>query len=242
MRRLVLAILALFALSAAVLAQAPTKSTSKKPAKTYPKYQLFAGYSYVHASNSGFTTAQLDSVVGTPKGALTLSPTLNGGNFEGQYNWNRWLGFAADVEVRFGTPFNPGANTGIINVPTDSALTGMIGPVITRRRSRSKWTPFAHALIGIDRLTYSASIPSGLTNILHGTPRVTDTNPAAALGGGVDYKYGPRLSFRVAQADYFYTAHDMNIVYGDIFGTGSFRNLSKYQSNIRISTGFVFNF
>jgi opacity protein-like surface antigen len=85
----------------------------------------------------------------------------------------------------------------------------MAGPQWSYRREKA--TFFLHGLLG-------GAHAEGLAS-------ASDTNLAWAVGGGFDWKFTDRMSWRVVQADYVGT----NFV-------------DEIQSNARISTGLVFRF
>jgi hypothetical protein len=87
----------------------------------------------------------------------------------------------------------------------------LFGPRISV--SMGKVRPFAHALIGASHMSESASLLSS-----------SDTSFAYALGGGIDYRLIPLISWRVQ---------------GDLLQTRFFSNT---QNNVRISTGIAVHF
>ena len=157
-----------------------------------PKFEAFGGYSYFNGGTAG----------------LTDRYSLNGWNAQGTYNFNRWLGLTADFSGEYGSPF--GADVHSHNF--------LFGPTVSYRTAH--FTPFAHALFGVNDA--SASLSSSL---LGTTVSSNDTAFAFAIGGGVDVPWTHRISVRVAQVDWLRTQH---------FDTN--------QDNLRVSTGLVFRF
>lgn len=228
MRYFVLSV-TLFLLPASLVAQAPT-----------PRFELFAGYSWFHAGSAALTNNTLASTLGAQAGSVTLASNFNGWNAELQYNYKPWLGLVADGEGRYGSVLKGSGSVG--GLPTLLGYSFFAGPVLSRHLW-TNWTPYIHLLGGFDRLHINPSTPSGLKNVGL-VDSVTDSQLAMALGGGIDYRpaSSERIAFRVIQADYVYTNHDMNAVYGDVFGVGLFHGLDTHENNIRLSTGAVFRF
>ncbi len=150
------------------------------------KFDVFGGYSYFNGSTSGAAGRY----------------SLNGWNAQGTYNFNRWLGATADFGGYYGSPFGLSSNE----------HTFLFGPTVSMHTAH--FTPYAHALFGVDRAHQS---------LLGGS--VTDTSFATAIGGGVDIPLKGRLSIRAAQLDWLRTNH-----------------YSNSQNNLRVSTGVVFRF
>ncbi len=92
-----------------------------------------------------------------------------------------------------------------------------------RFSARTKYvTPFAHALFGATRNSWESW---SITTM--GSPVVLGNQATAfsmKVGGGLDVKINQRLSYRVAQADWYLTRYS-----------------SFHQNNLGISTGLVFN-
>jgi len=122
---------------------------------------------------------------------------LNGLEITGQYKFARWIGLAADFDGHFGSPDQ--IDTKQVNF--------MVGPQIS---FPARVSPFFHILGGIGHLRVDGS---------------ADTSFATAIGGGIDMRLGPVVSWRMFQAD--------DVVTRFFGGT---------QNNTRISTGLVFRF
>jgi opacity protein-like surface antigen len=111
------------------------------------------------------------------------------------YHWNNWLGLKADFDGHY---------------CCDGAKMHdfLFGPQITF--GHGELSPYVHGLAGVS----------------HGTQAgFTDTVLAYAVGGGLDVKITDRVSWRLAQADYFGT-----------------RYADATQHDFRLSTGLVFRF
>src|SRR5580704_14905494 len=123
-----------------------------------PKVQAFAGYSFVHLMSGGPTIATVDQDLQQITDAFGLASNFNGWSAEGQYNVDRWLGFAADISGRNGTLLT-GA-PGISGMPTGSTYCFLGGPVLSYR-TKSKVTPFVHVLAGLDRTSQGSTTITG---------------------------------------------------------------------------------
>lgn len=126
-----------------------------------PRVEVFAGYQFSHIP--GYNA--------------------NGWNASSAFNFNNWLGVAADFS---------GAYKTVSGVDVRNH-TFMFGPVVSYRKHETV-TPFVHALFGADRLSASLSgVGSGATNGF-----------AMAMGGGADVTLTRSFAVRVIQADWVY--------------------------------------
>jgi hypothetical protein len=134
---------------------------------------------------------------------------LNGweGSLEGKFL--PWVGIVADFNGLYGTNNFP-SSTQIFNVDAREH-NFLFGPRVSV--SVGKIRPFAHALFGAGHVSVSTTGYSA-----------SDTSFAEALGGGLDYKLVPLISWRF-QGDYLQT-----------------RFFGNTQNNGRFSTGIVLNF
>jgi hypothetical protein len=114
------------------------------------------------------------------------------------------------------------------------------GPLFSYRNKKNA-TPFAHALLGVDRTTLKASTIMGLPSPFS-TTATTYTDVAFALGIGVDYKISHRFSLRLGQLDYYRTTLNLNKFYQSAFGPGLFEGNATREGNLRFSTGIVIQF
>jgi opacity protein-like surface antigen len=228
-----LALMILFASSA--LAQNSTQTSAPLPQSS--RIQVFGGYSLVHADTGGLTSSALNNALDQPSNIFSVAHNFSGWNSEVQYNWKPRLGFVADFAGHYGNPFSS-SNQALVQLPDANEYSLMGGAVYTFK-AKSKFTPFAHALVGGERYHLDAgSIPG-----LFGSSQwVTDWALAAAVGGGVDYKVYPRFSVRLAQFDYYYTGHDLNAIYDHAFGPNVLPSLSSHENNLRFSAGIVVKF
>jgi Outer membrane protein beta-barrel domain len=133
-----------------------------------------------------------------------FSANLSGLHTSLAYSLNDWFAFEGSVVAAFGGDvFAPGETAKYV------LLTG--GGRIYWNRDPKRWSPWAHALVGG----------------AHVNPQVAGSSKngfAFQAGGGVDYYFNPRLSFR-GEGDYVLT-----------------RLYSGNQNNFQIGAGFVLHF
>lgn len=122
---------------------------------------------------------------------------LNGVEVSGQYKLSDWLGVVADVTGEYGKD----------NGVSSRVYTYLIGPQVSWPR---KISPFAHLLVGGSHFDGGGFASKGI---------------AWGIGAGVDYKFMPRLSWRIVQIDAVPTH-----LGGD------------EEHNTRLATGIVFRF
>ncbi len=121
---------------------------------------------------------------------------VNGWEIAGQYKFENWIGAVADLDAHYGLPSNLDNRT----------VNFMVGPQISFPGPIS---PFVHVLVGVGHIRSGSS----------------DTSLATAIGGGIDMRIFPALSWRVIQADEVIT-----------------RFFGGTQRNARLSTGLVIRF
>jgi opacity protein-like surface antigen len=167
-----------------------------------PSGNVFVGYSYMSA----------DLVPGN-------RTNLNGWNASVEGKVLPFIGIVADFSGHYGSaPIAPNPScTGVVGGSCSglNASTNihnfLFGPRVSV--SVGKIRPFAQALFGASHVSDSESGFSG-----------SDTSFAYALGGGVDYRLIPLISWRM-QADWLQS-----------------RFFSNTQNDVRISTGVVIHF
>lgn len=219
MNKLLLALV--LSLSTALLVTAQDSSDG------YKKGELFIGYSngQVDTGLGDFDDEELPFDIGDRE-------TFHGFNVSGVYNVSRYFGLKADVSgvynnqgFAFTVP-TPTGGTGSIAFETKNSLYNFLGGVQVKNNSNSgKLKPFAHALVGAahTRVKISGlgcSVGVDCTGIESGS----ETNFAAAFGGGLDIRLSKRVQLRAIQVDY-----------NPIWFEGGGR-----QNNIRLGFGFVF--
>jgi opacity protein-like surface antigen len=188
-------------------------------AQDLPKFDVFGGYSYIHASfGSG----------GGSSGSGNITANLNGGSGAVGIYPSKHFGFVADFGgYKLGTLKQGSASLAV----SGSIISYLFGPRI--RFGGDKATPFVQALFGgahIGDVTCSTSVT--------GCPSTGLVVPSAnafamTLGGGVDIKVSHHLAVR-GQAEYLMTRFKTGGGGGGT-GTGS----AATQNNARISVGIV---
>jgi opacity protein-like surface antigen len=185
-------------------------SFSAKAQTDFSKVDVFGGFSYVRLQ---FPNVGLNGEGGS--GQLT-------------YNVNSLIGITGDFG---GYHIAAGNFNG-----SGTVFTYLFGPKLTLRRGN--WSPFVQTLFG------GAWVGAGISECEESDARVRPQGNicqgfsssfngfSAALGGGVDYKFSDRMSFRVFDVDYLLTRFNAQ----EIGGTNT------TQSNVRLSTGVVFHF
>jgi outer membrane immunogenic protein len=144
-------------------------------AQETPKFDVFAGYSYVR-ENPG------------PRSGDSFS--LNGGSASVTYHIKDWVSGVAD--------FGGYHNGDILGSRASGTLsTYLFGPRFTYR-SYHRITPFAETLFGVAHA--DGSIAGGGPAIPG-----TRTAFGMAIGGGADYRINNRFSLRPLQVDYLLT-------------------------------------
>lgn len=206
--KVVLSLLALVSLFGAA-------ANAQEPA---PKFEVFAGYSYVRAVPSA--------------GSFIGSVSLNGGDASVAYHFNNWLSGVAD----FGA-YHTGSIRGS---SVDGTLsTYLFGPRVSYHHFR-RITPFGEVLFGVGHAgtavfnlccTDSSQNGVALSNAGNVFSTASSQNAfAMTVGGGLDYRVSNHLSVRVAQVDYLLTRFNE-------LGIGT-----QTQNNLRVSTGVAFRF
>jgi opacity protein-like surface antigen len=173
-----------------LVAQDPTAAASSAasapmPGRTYvsyPKVEVFLGYSYL-------------------RGVPTLSPsnrmdTLNGGSANVAFNLNRYLGLVGDFggfddsELQL---TGAGANPARVSDASGTAFTFMAGPRLSLRKY-DRIKPFAQVLFG--GIHASAVTLSNCSGTLC-TPLPSENSFAMTAGGGVDVKVSRHVGVRL---------------------------------------------
>ncbi|HYL92239.1 MAG TPA: outer membrane beta-barrel protein [Alphaproteobacteria bacterium] len=180
-------------------------------AQETPKIELFGGYNFTHVKLLG-----------------DHDPLTNGNGWtvSAAFNLNKWVGIVADGSGAYSS--HPNSPIGIVcfpaitlcSVPADATHrklhTYTIGPQFSYRTS-SRFTPFAHILIGGGYVSITDTFPGGHVTEANGSHVLT-------LGGGVDYRLTDRVALR--------TQTDLQ----------QSRFFDEHHDGFRLSTGLVFNF
>jgi len=170
-------------------------------AQTPSSGNLFFGYSFNRASEGWSNTGNLNGWEASVEGKLAP-----------------FAGIVLDVGTQYGDLKLPTqrltATPGSVSVST-RVETFMFGPRVSF--SKGKLRPFAQVLIGLGHLHEDTWAPAPEYNY-------GESNFADAIGGGIDYRLIPRISWRVQ---------------GDLLQT---RFHGGRQDDVRISTGLVLKF
>jgi hypothetical protein len=126
----------------------------------------------------------------------TPGRTLNGWEVAGNYKFAPWVGLAMDLDGQYGLPFAQSIGTLHVLAGPQFSFPGRI-------------SPYVHVLGGFGHLRGDGA----------------QTSFAGALGGGIDMRIAPLISWRVIQAD--------DVVTRFFGGT---------QHSARLSTGLVIRF
>jgi opacity protein-like surface antigen len=133
-----------------------------------PKVDVYGGYSFLHV---GSGVSGVDGL------------NTSGWDAEVSGNFNRYLGITADISGQYKNDlFGTNANGRLHNF--------LFGPTLTYR-SKSKLTPFGHALFGVSHAS--------------GDNVTSDNAFAMAFGGGLDVKVAKAVSLRLGQLDWLQT-------------------------------------
>jgi outer membrane protein OmpA-like peptidoglycan-associated protein/opacity protein-like surface antigen len=194
-----------------------TKQNSDDPQTTYPKVEWFLGYSFWRA---------------VPTSTNNRIAYLHGGSTSLAYNFNHWLGLAADFAGFNNTRLTLSTPTGSETIDANgSAYTFMAGPRLSYRHYE-RFTPFAQALFGGAHA--SPVTAKGCSGDPSCTPLASDTGFAAMFGAGLDIKITRHIAWRAIEADYLLTR------FKDPSSTNG--QDRAWQNNVRLSSGIVLRF
>jgi len=195
---------------------APTPS-SGRAYRSYPRAELFLGYSYLRS-------VPFQPML-TPGNRMVH---LNGGSTSIAFNLNRYLGLVGDFGGFDDTKLQiagAGANPPRAADASGTAFTFMAGP---RLSFRYRVTPFAQVLFG--GIHASQVTLSNCSGVLC-TPLPSENSFAMTAGGGIDLNIHRHLAIRIVQAEYLMSN------FADL-STGN----RDTQNDLRLSSGLVFGF
>ena len=183
-------------------------------AQFVPSGNIALGYSYVRA----------DLSAGRPLAGSFSNSNFNGWDGSLELKFIPWIGAVADFGGNYGTPrFTLSCVIPVISSPpcgpfdaNTHVTTFLFGPRVSL--SLSRFTPFAHVLLGAGHIGASGMVPGG------GNFSTTDTSFTTAVGAGLDYKLIKGLAWRF-QGDDLHT-----------------RFFNSAQNNFRLTTGIVVRF
>ncbi|HKE33070.1 MAG TPA: hypothetical protein VKD65_15170, partial [Candidatus Angelobacter sp.] len=137
--------------------------------------------------------------------------SMNGGSGSVAVNFKSWLSGVADIGgYARSTPPASGSRT---------VSTYLFGPRVSLNHF-ARVTPFGQVLVGVAHAGSNYLTSGGSQNPF-----------AAAIGGGLDWRWTSHIRIRAAEVDYFLTRFS-EVTNGN----------SLEQSNLRVSSGFVFRF
>jgi hypothetical protein len=180
-----------------------------------PRFELFAGYSYVRAVPSYTVDNRL--------------VWLHGGSTSLAYNLNRRLGLVGDFGVYTNSAMRiSGGYTGTVDVDNSNAavMTYLFGPRLSFWK-QDRVSLFAQALFGgvhANQITLA-----GCT--VNCTLLPTEDSFAMTAGGGLDLRIYRHIAIRLFQAEYLMTRF-----------TNYTTGVGGTQNDIRLSSGIVFRF
>jgi opacity protein-like surface antigen len=166
-------------------------------AEDVPAVEVFGGYSYVRINPNASWDA--DSV------------NMNGWNFSGAFNANKWAGFVVDFGGYYGTMNFPDIH-GWADL---SSYSIMVGPKVAIRKG--KITPFVQALFGLTRIKATESGEDSIQRDF-----------SMALGGGVDVNVSKMIAVRPVQVEYFGVREN---------NSGDFLNNFRYSAGFVFKLG-----
>src|SRR6202162_5714093 len=104
-----------------------------------PRVQVFGGYSLLRTDHGSLTGALLDADLHEASNPFAVSTyVFNGWNAEAQYNAGHWLGIAADLGGRYGTPIRASNDRTLAGLPKETGYSFLAGPVISSRTKTPK--------------------------------------------------------------------------------------------------------
>lgn len=195
-------------------------------AQDYPKIEAFGGYSMERLGYSSLSGEELSSIFDYygVSADVEMKRFLKAG-FIGSvaFNFTEAMGIEADFRWNAGDVLT--GSFDVEGVPVSakarySDFAFLVGPKFSLRKSDT-FTPFAHALVGVDRA--KLSVKASAVGVSEGDDLGTDTGFGLALGGGLDVNLNKSFGIRLIQADYFLTKHfdeNMNnfaIAFGAVF-------------------------
>jgi len=157
-------------------------------AQNLPPIDIFGGYSYLRFDEPASSTTQYEQL------------KMNG--WDASASVGIFRHFAAEMDLSGHQVGTCGGQT----INNNSGLTCknfsyMFGPRLTIGDRSSRFTFFAHALVGRDNATL---LPLGYGA---GSNAVTDTSVAAAAGGGGVFWFSRHFGAQFGPVDYIYTDH-----------------------------------
>jgi hypothetical protein len=168
--------------------------------------------------------------------------SFNGFDASITYNLTKYIGIKANVTGHFKTDqfvdvFTPPGVTQTIS--TRERLYNFLGGVQVKDNSKgARFKPFAHALLGVARLTARQQQTLDLFPQFNFTAEDRETSFAMKLGGGLDVRASRRIDIRLFEFDYNpMFAGDRS--YKSIAGPFSFSSTGRTANNFTFGVGIV---
>lgn len=174
-------------------------------AQDFSRFETFGGYQYTRLST-------------------TISPVQSANGWDGAFTvkLTKQFGITGDFTGAYQTV--SGSYINVSGTFPGHYYTFAGGPMVSFP-SKSRLTPFAHALFGGIRVSSSASA-DGVT------VGASKTGFTTMLGGGLDVRLNPHISIRAVQFDWMY----------DLFSGVGPLGITSTAGNFKIATGVVFAF
>ncbi|HEY0006106.1 MAG TPA: hypothetical protein VGB17_15105 [Pyrinomonadaceae bacterium] len=226
----------------------------------YNKVEVYGGYSMGRIESSTSSLSFVDpggetttfSNLCSPETGEVLGPnsqkffckrrSFNGFDASITYNVTRYIGIKADLTGHFKTDrfvdvFTPPGVTQTIS--TRERLYNFLGGVQVKNNSQTaRFKPFAHALVGVARLTARQQQTLDLFPQFNFTAEDRETSLALKLGGGLDVRVSRRIDLRLIELDYNpMFAGDRS--YKTISGPFSFSSTGRTAHNFTFGAGIV---
>ena len=215
----------------------------------FPKAELAGGYAYVRVGGNDY----------------------NGFQSAATYNFNKWVGITGEIDGLYLDPNNQFFRGFAVILPLNAPFiketlgtprnifTLMGGPKFTYR-NKSRFTPFAQALIGARRveqfrLTF-LTVPKDTGGIILGSPKqqfdlntrfenLANRSLAVDIGGGLDIRLNKHFSLR-GQTDYLFLSNFKTSMFD--FSTRRILDadtkviVNKTQNAFKAGVGLVYTF
>lgn len=185
------------------------------------RVEFFGGYSVLRIN---YEPEPIDPRTMTPIiVAFDPKQTLHGFNASATINLTRGFGLTGDFSGHFKTRTVADPLGG--NISNHVRVFNILGGPQYRFGSNSRVSPFVRGLAGIANTRSRLEVPS-----LNATDRLSSTDFALAIGGGLDVRVSERVDLRVFQVDY----NPIFLSKKNELGFGSVR-----ADNVRFSFGVV---
>lgn len=216
-------------------------------AQDFPRVEVFGGYSLLKLGGEDIDSIY-DMYADAPEGfSVSTSKWLKKGfDASAAFNINEYFGIEANfqynqgnmLEASYSGPVEMGESIVDADVNMNQKVTDfsfMAGPRFTFRKNE-RVTPFAHFLVGLNRVKLSAEgscVAEGGADCFEELmgyaelPSASDTGLGIMAGGGLDVNVNKSFAVRLIQADYFHarqsddvSLNNLNLSFGVVFRFG----------------------